>query len=161
MCYIRCGVTTGIGAAINTAKVEIGSRAIVFGLGRIGLNVIQGCALRGGSNRGCGLNNDKRAMAERFGMTDFVNPSEVEGDLVPYLVNLTKGGADYTFDATGNVQVMRAALESAHKGWGKHHYWCGPTGKNFNPSFQFGHGSLCGVERHLVGAWAHGYPQNR
>jgi S-(hydroxymethyl)glutathione dehydrogenase/alcohol dehydrogenase len=120
VCYIGCGVTTGIGAVINTAKVEIGSRAIVFGLGGIGLNVIQGLRLAGADQIvGVDLNPDKKAMAEHFGMTDFVNPSEVEGDLVPYLVNLTKGGADYTFDATGNVQVMRAALESAHKGWGE------------------------------------------
>ena len=119
VCYIGCGVTTGIGAVINTAKVEIGSRAIVFGLGGIGLNVIQGLRLAGADQIvGVDLNPDKVAMAEYFGMTDFVNPSEVEGDLVPYLVNLTKGGADYTFDATGNVDVMRAALESAHKGWG-------------------------------------------
>ncbi|MEE4202060.1 MAG: S-(hydroxymethyl)glutathione dehydrogenase/class III alcohol dehydrogenase [Halieaceae bacterium] len=120
VCYIGCGVTTGIGAVINTAKVEIGSRAIVFGLGGIGLNVIQGLRLAGADQIvGVDLNPDKKAMAEHFGMTDFVNPSEIEGDLVPYLVNLTKGGADYTFDATGNVQVMRAALESAHKGWGE------------------------------------------
>ena len=120
VCYIGCGVTTGIGAVINTAKVEIGSRAIVFGLGGIGLNVIQGLRLAGADQIvGVDLNNDKKAMAERFGMTHFVNPSEVEGDLVPYLVNLTKGGADYTFDATGNVNVMRTALESAHKGWGE------------------------------------------
>ncbi|MGR3540034.1 MAG: S-(hydroxymethyl)glutathione dehydrogenase/class III alcohol dehydrogenase [Hasllibacter sp.] len=120
VCYIGCGVTTGIGAVINTAKVEIGSRAVVFGLGGIGLNVIQGLRLAGADQIvGVDLNEDKRAMAERFGMTDFVNPSEVEGDLVPYLVNLTKGGADYTFDATGNVQVMRDALECAHKGWGE------------------------------------------
>ena len=120
VCYIGCGVTTGIGAVINTAKVEIGSRAIVFGLGGIGLNVIQGLRLAGADQIvGVDLNNDKKAMAERFGMTDFVNPSEVDGGLVPYLVNLTKGGADYTFDATGNVQVMRTALEAAHKGWGE------------------------------------------
>ncbi|MDU8944475.1 S-(hydroxymethyl)glutathione dehydrogenase/class III alcohol dehydrogenase [Ovoidimarina sediminis] len=120
ICYIGCGVTTGIGAVINTAKVEIGSRAIVFGLGGIGLNVIQGLRLAGADQIvGVDLNPGKKEMAERFGMTDFVNPAEVEGDLVPYLVNLTKGGADYTFDATGNVQVMRAALESAHKGWGE------------------------------------------
>ena len=120
VCYIGCGVTTGIGAVINTAKVEIGSRAIVFGLGGIGLNVIQGLRLAGADQIvGVDLNPDKKAMAERFGMTDFVNPSEVEEDLVPYLVNLTKGGADYTFDATGNVNVMRTALESAHKGWGE------------------------------------------
>lgn len=120
ICYIGCGVTTGIGAVINTAKVEIGSRAIVFGLGGIGLNVIQGLRLAGAEQIvGVDLNEDKKSMAERFGMTDFVNPSEVEGDLVPYLVNLTKGGADYTFDATGNTAVMRTALEAAHKGWGE------------------------------------------
>ncbi len=120
ICYIGCGVTTGIGAVINTAKVEIGSRAIVFGLGGIGLNVIQGLRLAGADQIvGVDLNPAKVEMATRFGMTDFVNPAEVEGDLVPYLVNLTKGGGDYTFDATGNVGVMRTALESAHKGWGE------------------------------------------
>ena len=120
ICYIGCGVTTGIGAVIYTAKVEIGSRAIVFGLGGIGLNVIQGLRLAGADQIvGVDVNPSKKEMAEKFGMTDFVNPKEVEGDLVPYLVDLTKGGADYTFDATGNVDVMRAALESAHKGWGE------------------------------------------
>jgi len=120
VCYIGCGVTTGIGAVINTAKVEIGSRAIVFGLGGIGLNVIQGLRLAGADQIvGVDLNPDRIGMATRFGMTDFVNPTEVDGDLVPYLVALTKGGADYTFDATGNVSVMRDALESAHKGWGE------------------------------------------
>src|SRR6056297_3221290 len=120
ICYIGCGVTTGIGAVINTAKVEIGSRAIVFGLGGIGLNVIQGLRMAGCDQIvGVDLNADKKPMAERFGMTDLVNPSEVEGDLVAHLVDLTKGGADYTFDATGNVGVMRAALESAHKAWGE------------------------------------------
>ncbi len=120
ICYIGCGVTTGIGAVINTAKVEIGSRAIVFGLGGIGLNVIQGLRLAGADQIvGVDLNPAKVEMATKFGMTDFVNPAEVEGDLVPYLVDLTKGGGDYTFDATGNVGVMRAALESAHKGWGE------------------------------------------
>jgi len=120
ICYIGCGVTTGIGAVINTAKVEIGSRAVVFGLGGIGLNVIQGLRLAGADQIvGVDLNPAKRVMAERFGMTDFVNPAEVEGDLVPYLVDLTGGGADYTFDATGNVGVMRTALECAHKGWGE------------------------------------------
>ncbi|NND20672.1 MAG: S-(hydroxymethyl)glutathione dehydrogenase/class III alcohol dehydrogenase [Silicimonas sp.] len=120
ICYIGCGVTTGIGAVINTAKVEIGSRAIVFGLGGIGLNVIQGLRLAGADQIvGVDINDDKKSMAEKFGMTDFVNPNEVEGDLVAYLVDLTKGGADYTFDATGNVNVMRTALESAHKGWGE------------------------------------------
>ncbi len=120
ICYIGCGVTTGIGAVIYTAKVEQGSRAIVFGLGGIGLNVIQGLRLAGADQIvGVDVNPSKKPMAEKFGMTDFVNPKEVEGDLVPYLVDLTKGGADYTFDATGNVDVMRAALESAHKGWGE------------------------------------------
>jgi S-(hydroxymethyl)glutathione dehydrogenase / alcohol dehydrogenase len=120
ICYIGCGVTTGIGAVINTAKVEIGSRCVVFGLGGIGLNVIQGLRLAGCDQIvGVDLNESKKAMAERFGMTDFVNPGEVEGDLVPYLVDLTGGGADYTFDATGNVDVMRDALECAHKGWGE------------------------------------------
>ena len=120
VCYIGCGVTTGIGAVMNTAKVEIGIRAIVFGLGGIGLNVIQGLRLAGADQIvGVDLNSSKRSMAEKFGMTDFVNPSEVKEDLVAYLVNLTGGGADYTFDATGNVNVMRTALESAHKGWGE------------------------------------------
>ena len=120
ICYIGCGVTTGIGAVMNTAKVEQGSRAVVFGLGGIGLNVIQGLRLAGADQIvGVDLNDSKKAMGERFGMTDFVNPSEVEGDLVPYLVDLTKGGADYSFDATGNVSVMRDALECAHKGWGE------------------------------------------
>ncbi len=120
ICYIGCGVTTGIGAVIFTAKAEIGCRAVVFGLGGIGLNVIQGLRLAGADQIvGVDVNPSKKAIAERFGMTDFVNPKEVEGDLVPYLVNLTKGGADYTFDATGNVSVMRTALECAHKGWGE------------------------------------------
>ena len=120
VCYIGCGVTTGIGAVINTAKVEAGSRCIVFGLGGIGLNVIQGLRLVGASMIvGVDLNNEKKAWGERFGMTHFVNPSEVEGDLVPYLVDLTKGGADYTFECIGNVDVMRTALEACHKGWGE------------------------------------------
>ena len=120
ICYIGCGVTTGIGAVINTAKVEIGSRAIVFGLGGIGLNVIQGLRLAGADQIvGVDLNPDKAAMGRRFGMTNFVDPTEVKGDLVGHLVKLTGGGADYTFDATGNVDVMRVALESAHKGWGE------------------------------------------
>jgi S-(hydroxymethyl)glutathione dehydrogenase/alcohol dehydrogenase len=119
VCYIGCGVTTGIGAVIYTAKVEPGSKVVVFGLGGIGLNVIQGARLAGASMIvGVDLNPAKRAMAERFGMTHFVNPAEVEGDLVPYLVSLTKGGADYTFECIGNTKVMRQALECAHKGWG-------------------------------------------
>jgi len=120
ICYIGCGVTTGIGAVIYTAKVEIGSRAIVFGLGGIGLNVLQGLRMAGADQIvGVDLNEDKVQMARHFGMTDFVNPSKIDGDLVGHLVELTGGGADYTFDATGNVEVMRAALESAHKGWGE------------------------------------------
>ena len=126
ICYIGCGVTTGIGAVINTAKVEVGSTAIVFGLGGIGLNVIQGLRLAGADMIiGVDINNAKKEWGERFGMTHFVNPKEVEGDLVPYLIDLTKrgadtiGGADYTFDCTGNVTVMRQALESAHRGWGQ------------------------------------------
>ncbi len=120
ICYIGCGVTTGIGAVINTAKVEIGSRAIVFGLGGIGLNVIQGLRLAGASQIvGVDMNDDKEAWGRKFGMTDFVNPSKVDGDLVAHLVALTNGGADYTFECIGNVKVMRIALEAAHKGWGQ------------------------------------------
>lgn len=120
VCYIGCGVTTGIGAVINTAKVEMGARAVVFGLGGIGLNVVQGLRMVGAEQIvGVDMNPGRRAMAEKFGMTDFVNPTEIEGDLVSYLVELTKGGADYTFECIGNVKVMRTALECAHKGWGK------------------------------------------
>ena len=125
VCYIGCGVTTGIGAVINTAKVEIGATAVVFGLGGIGLNVIQGLKLAGADMIiGVDLNNDKKTMAEHFGMTHFVNPKEIGEDVVPYIVNLTKrrgdtiGGADYSFDATGNTTVMRQALECTHRGWG-------------------------------------------
>lgn len=120
VCYIGCGVTTGIGAVINTAKVEPGANVVVFGLGGIGLNVIQGCRLVGADMIiGVDINPGKKALAEKFGMTHFVNPKEIEGDLVPYLVELTKGGADYTFECIGNVQVMRQALECCHKGWGE------------------------------------------
>lgn len=120
VCYIGCGVTTGIGAVIHTAGVEIGSNVVVFGLGGIGLNVIQGARLAGANKIvGVDINPNKRALAEAYGMTHFVNPKEVEGDLVPYLVSLTDGGADYSFDATGNVNVMRDALECCHKGWGE------------------------------------------
>ena len=120
ICYIGCGVTTGIGAVINTAKVEIGSTAIVFGLGGIGLNVVQGLRLAGADQIvGVDLNNSKEALAKEFGMTHFVNPGDVSGDLVAHLVELTGGGADYTFDATGNTGVMRTALEATHKGWGE------------------------------------------
>jgi S-(hydroxymethyl)glutathione dehydrogenase / alcohol dehydrogenase len=119
VCYIGCGVTTGIGAVINTAKVEPGANVVVFGLGGIGLNVIQGARLAGANMIvGVDINPAREALAEKFGMTHFVNPKEVEGDLVPYLVNLTKGGADYSFECIGNVDVMRQALECCHKGWG-------------------------------------------
>jgi S-(hydroxymethyl)glutathione dehydrogenase / alcohol dehydrogenase len=120
VCYIGCGVTTGLGAVMNTAKVEAGARCVVFGLGGIGLNVIQGLRMVGAEQIvGVDLNPRRKEMAERFGMTHFVNPEEVQGDLVPYLVDLTKGGADYSFECIGNVKVMRQALECAHRGWGK------------------------------------------
>ncbi|MCS5710390.1 S-(hydroxymethyl)glutathione dehydrogenase/class III alcohol dehydrogenase [Candidatus Berkiella aquae] len=119
VCLIGCGVTTGIGAVIYTAKVTPGSNVIVFGLGGIGLNVIQGAKMIGANMIiGVDINPQRKALAEKMGMTHFVNPNEVMGDLVPYLVNLTKGGADYTFECVGNVQLMRQALECCHKGWG-------------------------------------------
>jgi S-(hydroxymethyl)glutathione dehydrogenase/alcohol dehydrogenase len=119
-CYIGCGVTTGVGAVINTAKVEPGSNCIVFGLGGIGLNVIQGLRMVGANMIvGVDLNPDRKAWGERFGVTHFVNPKDVTGDLVAHLVALTNGGADYTFECIGNVDVMRTALEACHKGWGE------------------------------------------
>jgi S-(hydroxymethyl)glutathione dehydrogenase/alcohol dehydrogenase len=119
VCYIGCGVTTGIGAVINTAKVEAGANVVVFGLGGIGLNVIQGARLVGANMIiGVDINPARRALAESFGMTHFVNPREVEGDLVPYLVDLTGGGADYSFECVGSVDLMRQALECCHRGWG-------------------------------------------
>jgi S-(hydroxymethyl)glutathione dehydrogenase/alcohol dehydrogenase len=119
VCYIGCGVTTGIGAVINTAKVEPGANVVVFGLGGIGLNVIQGARMAGADKIiGVDINPARKALAERFGMTHFVNPTEVEGDLVPYLVALTDGGADYSFECVGNVDLMRQALECCHRGWG-------------------------------------------
>ena len=125
ICYIGCGVTTGIGAVLNTAKVEIGAKAVVFGLGGIGLNVIQGLKMAGADMIiGVDLNNSKKEWGEKFGMTHFLNPSEIEGSVVQAIVNLTKteadqiGGADYSFDCTGNVKVMRDALECTHRGWG-------------------------------------------
>jgi S-(hydroxymethyl)glutathione dehydrogenase/alcohol dehydrogenase len=119
VCYIGCGVTTGIGAVIHTAKVEPGANVVVFGLGGIGLNVIQGARLVG-ANRiiGVDVNPARRAIAEEFGMTHFVNPREVGSELVPHLINLTGGGADYSFECVGNVDLMRQALECCHKGWG-------------------------------------------
>jgi S-(hydroxymethyl)glutathione dehydrogenase / alcohol dehydrogenase len=118
-CYIGCGVTTGVGAVINTAKVTPGANVVVFGLGGIGLNVIQGARLAGANKIvGVDINPKRKAMAEKFGMTHFVNPKEVQGDLVPYLVSLTDGGADYSFECVGNVKLMRQALECCHRGWG-------------------------------------------
>lgn len=119
VCYIGCGVTTGIGAVLYTAKVRPGDKVVVFGLGGIGLNVVQGARLAGADMIvGVDINPSKKALAEQFGMTHFVNPQEVEGDLVPALVNLTKGGADYSFECVGNTTLMRQALECCHKGWG-------------------------------------------
>jgi S-(hydroxymethyl)glutathione dehydrogenase/alcohol dehydrogenase len=121
VCYIGCGVTTGIGAVINTAKVEPGASVVVFGLGGIGLNVVQGARIAGAAMIvGVDINPKRKALAEKFGMTHFVNPSEMsEDEIVPYLVDLTKGGADYSFECIGNVKVMRQALECCHKGWGE------------------------------------------
>ena len=120
VCYIGCGVTTGIGAVINTAKAEPGCVAVVFGLGGIGLNVIQGLRMIGASMIvGVDLNPDKQEWGRRFGMTHFVNPADVTGDLAAHLVELTGGGADYSFECIGNTDVMRVALECAHKGWGE------------------------------------------
>ncbi|HEY9809062.1 MAG TPA: S-(hydroxymethyl)glutathione dehydrogenase/class III alcohol dehydrogenase [Halomicronema sp.] len=119
VCYIGCGVTTGIGAVIFTAKVEAGSSVVVFGLGGIGLNVIQGAKMVGADKIiGVDINPNKKALAEKFGMTHFVNPHELNRDLVPYLIELTGGGADYSFECVGNVNLMRQALECCHKGWG-------------------------------------------
>ena len=120
VCYIGCGVTTGIGAVINTARVQPGDNVVVFGLGGIGLNVIQGARIAGADKIvGVDINPGRQALAEQFGMTHFVNPNEVEGDLVPWLVDLTGGGADYSFECVGNTDLMRQALECCHKGWGE------------------------------------------
>ena len=120
VCLIGCGVTTGLGAVLNTAKVEPGANVVVFGLGGVGLSVIQGARLAGANMIvGVDINPAKAPRAERFGVTHFVNPKEVEGDLVPYLVDLTDGGADYSFECIGLVETMRQALECAHRGWGE------------------------------------------
>jgi S-(hydroxymethyl)glutathione dehydrogenase/alcohol dehydrogenase len=119
ICYIGCGVTTGIGAVINTAKVQVGDNVVIFGLGGIGLNVIQGARLAGANMIiGVDLNTNRKPIAEKFGLTHFVNPAEIGEDLVPYLVNLTNGGADFSFECVGNVKLMRQALECCHRGWG-------------------------------------------
>ena len=120
VCYIGCGVTTGIGAVVNTAKMEPGANVVVFGLGGIGLNVIQGARMVGANMIvGVDLNDSKKELGEKFGMTHFVNPKDVDGDIVGHLVELTGGGADYSFECIGNVTTMRQALECAHKGWGE------------------------------------------
>ena len=120
VCYIGCGVTTGLGAVMNTAKVQSGDNVIVFGLGGIGLNVVQGARMVGANMIvGIAINPKRKAIAEKFGMTHFVDPGEVEGDLVAYLVDLTKGGADHSFECIGTVATMRQALECCHKGWGE------------------------------------------
>jgi S-(hydroxymethyl)glutathione dehydrogenase/alcohol dehydrogenase len=119
VCYIGCGVTTGIGAVINTAKVEPGANVVVFGLGGIGLNVVQGARMAGANMIvGVDINPAREALARKFGMTHFVNPKKINGDVVPHLVDLTKGGADYSFECVGNVELMRQALECCHRGWG-------------------------------------------
>src|SRR5258708_62964 len=119
VCYIGCGVTTGIGAVINTAKVELGANVVIFGLGGIGLNVVQGARMAGANMIiGGGTHPARKALARKFGLTHFVNPKDVAGDLLPHLVELTGGGADYSFECIGNVDVMRQALECCHRGWG-------------------------------------------
>ena len=118
-CYIGCGVTTGVGAVTNTANVQAGDNVIVFGLGGIGLNVLQAARMVGASKIiGVDINPDKETWGRKFGMTDFVNPNDLKGDVVEELVRLTDGGADFTFDCTGNTIVMRQALEACHRGWG-------------------------------------------
>jgi S-(hydroxymethyl)glutathione dehydrogenase/alcohol dehydrogenase len=120
ICYIGCGVTTGIGAVINTAKVTPGSNVVVFGLGGIGLNVVQGARLAGADMIvGVDINPAREALARKFGMTHFVNPKELQGDVVAHIVELTKGGADYSFECVGSVELMRQALECCHRGWGE------------------------------------------
>jgi S-(hydroxymethyl)glutathione dehydrogenase/alcohol dehydrogenase len=119
-CYIGCGVTTGIGAVIFTAKVEPGANVVVFGLGGIGLNVVQGAKLAGADMIiGVDTNPAREKLARKFGVSHFINPKEVKGDLVAHLVELTRGGADYSFECIGNTQVMRQALECCHRGWGQ------------------------------------------
>ncbi|MEO6749083.1 MAG: zinc-binding dehydrogenase, partial [Casimicrobiaceae bacterium] len=119
VCYIGCGVTTGIGAVINTAKVEPGANVVVFGLGGIGLNVVQGARMVGANMIvGVDTNPAREALARKFGLTHFVNPKDAGSELVAHLVELTGGGADYSFECIGNVDVMRQALECTHRGWG-------------------------------------------
>ncbi len=164
ICYIGCGVTTGIGAVINTAKVEIGSNVVVFGLGGIGLNVIQGARLAGANMIvGVDLNDGKEEWGRKFGMTHFVNPKKVDGDLVAHLVELTGGGADYSFECVGNVKLMRMALECAHKGWGEidHHRRGRSRPGDLHPSVPAGHRPV--MARHGVwrGTRAHRRAEDR
>ena len=119
VCYIGCGVTTGLGAVMNTAKVEAGANVAVFGLGGIGLNVIQGARIVGADRIiGIDVNPGKRPLAEKFGMTDFIDANNEE-DVAAAIIDLTDGGVDYSFECIGNVKVMRQALECCHKGWGE------------------------------------------
>ena len=159
VCYIGCGVTTGIGAVIKTAKVEPGANVVVFGLGGIGLNVIQGARMAGANMIvGVDINPAREALARQFGMTHFVNPKEVKGDLVPHLVELTKGGADYSFECVGNVDLMRQALECTHRGWGESIIigvaGCGAGDQD--PALPAGDGP--GVERHRLWRGARPHP---
>ena len=153
VCYIGCGVTTGIGAVINTAGVEPGANVVVFGLGGIGLNVIQGARMVDANMIvGVDVNQNKRTLAEKFGMTHFVNPKEIDGDLVSHLVELTKGGADYSFECIGNVETMRQALECCHKGWGES-IIIGVAGAGQEirtRPFQLVTGRVCGAAPHLA-----------
>ena len=120
VCLLGCGVTTGLGAVLNTARVEAGANVVVFGLGGVGLSVIQGARMVGARMViGVDVNDDKRALGEAMGMTHFVNPSKIEGNVVEHIVALTDGGADYSFECVGNVDLMRQALECCHKGWGE------------------------------------------
>ena len=119
-CYIGCGVTTGVGEVLFTAKVQVGETVVVFGLGGIGLNVVQGARMAGASQIvGVDLNPARETLARQFGLTHFVNPRDVPGDIVAHLVELTGGGADHSFECVGNTTLMRQALECSHKGWGK------------------------------------------
>ena len=164
ICYIGCGVTTGIGAVIFTAKVEPGANVVVFGLGGIGLNVIQGARMAGADMIvGVDINPDKRAMAEKFGMTHFVNPNEIQGDVVAHLVELTGGGADYAFECVGNVKLMRQALECCHKGWGE----CiiigvaGAGQGNLDAAVSAGDRTRLAGQRLRRRSWPHGRPEDR
>ena len=120
VCLLGCGITTGIGAVLNTAKVEPGSTVAIFGLGGVGLSCIQGAVMaKAGRIIAVDINSDKEAMAKSLGATDFVNPNEHDAPIQQVIVDMTDGGVDYSFEAVGNVKLMRAALECCHKGWGE------------------------------------------